>query len=241
MVPLRQGDYVFRRQSIPELRQKLGISQAQMAERLGVPKNTVSRWERENEPTTPDADFLAAIYSLGKEKGITPEFFAPRKQRAAPIKQEPAQVRDYAIVYWDFASVTPANTYYVEAQASGVDLCDRFIRNEARKRAPKATRYLFKAFSHTRHATMTDRLSDWRIWEDDVDWTDRISKDVHSDTGQNPQASVVFLATANTNFVSLIRGLRSMHVMVYLVAPAGVSTQLVEAVGKRRWIRMPQR
>ena len=64
------------------MRQTLGLSQSAMAAMLDLPKNTVSRWERGE--TTPDAESLAAVYSLGMEKGVAPNFFVPVKQKAPP-------------------------------------------------------------------------------------------------------------------------------------------------------------
>lgn len=238
MVPLKQGTYTFRRQSIPELRQRLGMSQAQMAEQLGVPKNTVSRWEREKDGTTPDADYLAAIYSLGKEKGIAVEFFAPRKQKAAPAKKAPAPAADYIIVYWDIVTITPLNSYDVSTQTWAEQRVDQFIRSEAQRRVPKATRRLFKAFSHLEHSAMTDRLAGWRIWEDNVDWTRQFGMDILSDASADPHRTTVFLVTQNTEYVSVIHELRGRGARVYLMAPSDVSQELVTAVGQKRWIKL---
>lgn len=95
MTLAKQGSYRFRRESIAEMRQRLGLSQSAMASMLDLPKNTVSRWERGE--TTPDAESLAAIYSLGMDKGVAADFFAPIKQKAAAIEA--------ALVYWDIRNV----------------------------------------------------------------------------------------------------------------------------------------
>jgi transcriptional regulator with XRE-family HTH domain len=62
MTPINQGLYEFKKESLIELRKTMGVSQSKMAELLGVPANTLSRWE--TGATVPDASSLAAIYSL---------------------------------------------------------------------------------------------------------------------------------------------------------------------------------
>lgn len=73
MTPIKQGMYEFNKESLIEIRKRMGISQSKMAELLGVPPNTLSRWE--TGATVPDASSLAAIYSLVKEHGIDPPPF----------------------------------------------------------------------------------------------------------------------------------------------------------------------
>ncbi len=69
-------EYEFSPNVLVETRERLGLSQANMAERLNLPVNTVSRWERG--VTIPDANSLAAIYSIAKGQRRTPEFFLRR-------------------------------------------------------------------------------------------------------------------------------------------------------------------
>ncbi|MBI2836529.1 MAG: helix-turn-helix transcriptional regulator [Chloroflexi bacterium] len=73
MTPVKQGLYEFRKDSLIEIRKGMGISQVKMAELLGVPANTLSRWE--TGATVPDAVSLATIYSLATEHGMTPPSF----------------------------------------------------------------------------------------------------------------------------------------------------------------------
>ena len=49
-------------ENIRRLRQERGLTQGQLAERLGVSYQAVSRWE--NETTYPDIELLPAIASL---------------------------------------------------------------------------------------------------------------------------------------------------------------------------------
>ena len=78
-------EYRFSPESLVEIRERLGLSQAKLAERLKVPVNTLSRWERSD--TTPDANALAAIHSIAVKGGLKPEFF----QRSTNRAQNPRQ------------------------------------------------------------------------------------------------------------------------------------------------------
>ena len=86
-MPVKPGDfeYQFAPGSLLETRERLGLSQAKLAERLDVPVNTISRWERSQ--TTPDANALAAIFSIAASDGLAPEFF----QRRPNMAQNPRQ------------------------------------------------------------------------------------------------------------------------------------------------------
>lgn len=223
MTPAKQGAYWFRKESIAEMRQTLGLSQSAMAAMLDLPKNTVSRWERGE--TTPDAESLAAIYSLGMEKGVAPNFFVPVKQKAAD--------QEAALVYWDMQTLVPASV-------AAVDSLDSVIRAAVKQRAQPAGRSLFKAFSHAVHSAMTDRMEElgWRVWEDDVDWTQDIRHHVLSDAGHNPERSVVFLITMDKDYVELVGQLRSEKARVHLFALPSAPPELIAAVGRRRWIEL---
>ena len=96
MVPIRPDhfNYIFDPNTLDSLRKQLGLTQAALAKELDVPVNTVSRWE--TGATTPDAKALAAIYSIVKKRGVTPQFFTSLKQ---------AQNQPINLVFvWDFQS-----------------------------------------------------------------------------------------------------------------------------------------
>ena len=78
-------EYEFSPSSLVEMRERFGFSQANLAGQLDLPPNTISRWERGE--TTPSANYLAAIYSIAKGKGIEPVFFRRRRN----VKQSPRE------------------------------------------------------------------------------------------------------------------------------------------------------
>ena len=80
MPPIRPDDhaYRFRPGTIRELRESLNLTQAQMADLLEIPTNTLSRWETGS--NLPDANALAAIYSIATDRGVTPQFFEEREK-----------------------------------------------------------------------------------------------------------------------------------------------------------------
>ena len=79
VAPIRPEDhaFVFQASVLVDLRRKLDLNQAELAESLDVPVNTLSRWERGS--NVPDANALAALFSIAKERGLKPEFFKQRE------------------------------------------------------------------------------------------------------------------------------------------------------------------
>ena len=158
MAPVKQMQYRFSPESIAELRKKLGLSQAAFAKSLGVPPNTVSRWE--NGATTPDAASLAAIHSVAMEKGIRPSFFKKRRKQA--------MARTQLLVVWDFQRFA--------VLARHVQEMDLWLTAECDRRFSTTTQRNFKAFvrSHpldplgSGPASTLDDL-DWDTWEDRED------------------------------------------------------------------------
>ena len=105
-------EYQFSPSTLAKVRNQMGLSQAKLAGRLELPVNTVSRWERGE--TTPDAHSLAAIYSIAKEQGLTPEFFQKRSSMATAQKKAPKPLggrrvlnrqRTRLVMIWDFQDV----------------------------------------------------------------------------------------------------------------------------------------
>jgi len=80
-----------------ELREALGLNQAALARELGVPTNTLSRWE--TGATTPDANSLAAVHSVASDHGVDLRFF----RRVTPSPGSVRPVTRLAFV-WDLAT-----------------------------------------------------------------------------------------------------------------------------------------
>ena len=79
MAPIRPEDHAFVIQAsvLVDFRRELDLNKAELAESLDVPVNTLSRWERGS--NVPDANALAALFSIAKERGLKPEFFKQRE------------------------------------------------------------------------------------------------------------------------------------------------------------------
>lgn len=100
MASIRPQDhaFVFEAAALVKLRDNLKLSQAKLAELLGVPVNTVSRWERGS--NVPDANALAALFSIGKERGVTPIFFSERSDVKVNWNNKASLV-----IQWDYQNM----------------------------------------------------------------------------------------------------------------------------------------
>ena len=133
MVPIKTGQFEFSPRSLVEIRERLGLSQAKMAELLGIPANTLSRWE--TGATTPDAQSLAAVFSAASHRGITPNFFKRRRPVSKPSMQ-----RSRLLAMWDFQNLGLA--------PADVATVDSWIRVELERRFSSTSYRRFKAFVH---------------------------------------------------------------------------------------------
>lgn len=223
MTPAKKGSYEFKPDSLVEIRGKLKISQAEMAKQLGVPPNTLSRWE--NKATVPDANSLASIYSLAKDHGLTPTFFGIRKDVKTSQK-----IRDRLLTMWDFWTLG-LNQYQVEE-------AEAWIKAELAKRFSNMSVEIFKAFSHPSQSSATDKLTElgWRVWEDNSDMDEELIDQARSDAGQDPKATILVLITRDNAFVDLFKELHKKGVRIYLIAPNNTDADLIEEVGRKRWI-----
>lgn len=223
MKSTEQGTYEYKSESLVDIRKRLKISQSEMAKLLDVLPNTLSRWE--TGATAPDANSLAKIYSVAKEHGITPNFFSLRTETRG------TRPRYQLIVLWDF------QTLGVPVQQLGE--ADSWIRTEIGRRFDRMTHRLYKAFTHPSQSSEADTLEKlgWRVWEDDRDIDEEIIDQARSDSGQDPGGTVLVLITRDKSFINLIEELKIEGVRIYLLGPAGIGNDLIEEVGKRRWIQ----
>ena len=205
----------------------MNLTQKTMAAQIGVPANTLSRWE--TGATTPDADSLAAIYSIARDRDITPSFF----QRRKPVPTLNRN-RDRLVVIWDFQNYS--------ATALQVPHMDSSIRWEIRRPLKSASFQLFKAFASPNQAEATNGLFElgWRVFEDAHDLDEDIVEQAKSDCIQDPGHTTLALISNDGDYVELIQDLSELGVDVYLITSLfGYSHRLVEAVGEKRWKRLP--
>ncbi|MCE2469512.1 MAG: helix-turn-helix transcriptional regulator [Dehalococcoidia bacterium] len=213
MVPVTPGAFVFDPGALVKIRSALGLSQVAMAARLGVPQNSVSRWE--TGATTPDADTLAAVFSLAQETGLMVTFFKNAEKR----ESNPAPA--LAACYWDVTTLPVPEDEVGKANNLLIELVE--------KHAHGAERVLLKAFSNlqSKHTAdlqsgHTDELLErlgWRVWKDSSNWREEISKQILSDIGHAPDRTVVFLASAEAILRDTVEEARRCGASVYVVTP----------------------
>ena len=127
MAPVQKGSYRFDPRGIVDIRTRLGIAQFEMALLLGVPSNTLSRWETGK--ATPDAHSLAAIFSFAQERGLNPKFF----------RHFVAGQRTRLVVVLDFQDLG--------VSALSVKQMDSYLMEELERIAPTSDHEVFKAFA----------------------------------------------------------------------------------------------
>lgn len=221
MAPLKNGQYVFNPESIKIIRERLNLSQEQLAEKIGAVKAAISRWE--NGKVTPDADSLAAVYSVAEEGRIDTKFFKKKETN-------PRGGRSNLFGFWDYQNI-PLSTHEVGEKA-------KRIRDELTKKFPSVSHSVFKVFAGSIHSLATNEISKqgWRLQEFDHDIDDELDSQSWGDCNQAPKDTIFVLITRDGDFVDLIEELRKKGVRVYLMAPQNTSSKLVEAVGKKNLI-----
>jgi transcriptional regulator with XRE-family HTH domain len=211
---IKQGKYEFKVSSLIDIRNQIGLTQGKMAEVLGVPPNTLSRWEKGL--AVPDATSLAAIFSVAKEHDITPVFFSLRED----IKTFPYNL----LVIWDFETAgIPA--YWIKNAHDTIMI-------ELRKRFAGMTPIL-KAFTHSSQLDAFKELKTlgWRTVEDETEVFQYIIEDAKSDSGHNPKGTVLVLISIDNAFVDLIDDLMKKGVQVYVMSAHTYNNKLFEKVG----------
>ena len=223
MTPTKPMEYEFNAKSLVEVRTKVGLSQVEMAKKLGVPTTTLFRWETGK--TKPDAGSLASIYSIAMENQIKPNFFT----RRSGVKEK-KPVRQKLLTMWDFQNMP--------VSAEDVPAIDKWIRNEMGKRFPSTTHRRFKAFSHTNQTDATDILLDleWKVYEDNCDMDEELIDQSRSECLQSPENVILVIITQDRDYLDLIDELKLKGVRIYIMTTQNTSQKLIESVGKKRWI-----
>jgi DNA-binding transcriptional regulator YiaG len=248
MSAIKKGQYEFDPNSIKVIRQKLNLTQSDLARLLGdtATKTTISRWE--NDETTPDAKWLAAIYSIAVQGGVMPEFFKKTGGKGG---------RSRLIVSWDFQNWSPKTNDIKEISAR--------IKEILVERFPAATYHLFKLFTTDAPANnsspweawltsvnmvtgqrsndlqsnmILDKLG-WRVREYPQNIDDELDSQAYGDCLQDPGDTIFVLVSRDGDFIDLLQDLREKGVSTYVIAPEGTSQKLIEAVGPKRQIHVP--
>lgn len=221
MAPIRPDhyDFAFDPDSLGAIRRRLGLTQAALAEQLDVPVNTVSRWE--TGATAPDAKALAAIFSIARAGGATPQFF----KRRANLKQSQGQ-RTQLLFVWDF-------------QNHGLDASDieeewRYIHQYLKLRFPKACsnlrRWAYTALHQGQAARELKRL-EFQVFEGWFDADSQIIKDVQAACQDRPSDTVLVLVTDDGNFSELLIELKQAGVDAYVLGTDECSERLRKPLG----------
>ena len=233
MAPVKPGRFKFDPGSIIQVRRHLGLSQKKLAALLGVPANTLSRWE--TGATTPDADSLATIYSVAAKHGMSTQFFRKRKKVVKASKEHPR-----LLVFWDYEHLSRPSfflsDFLPDANAS--------VRQELDRHFPATSSRRFKAFVQQSTVLIDGHQPIAALQK--IGWRVEESEDIigqsKSDCGHEPENTILVLMTnySRSEFVDLVGELRSQGVKVYIMSSSRNMgrTPLVEAAGHEHWIKL---
>ncbi|HSW57897.1 MAG TPA: helix-turn-helix transcriptional regulator [Dehalococcoidales bacterium] len=220
MSPLKTGDYEFKKGVLVDIRRRMGLSQAKMAELLGLPPNTLSRWE--NGSTVPDADSLASIYSIAKKNNLTVEFFGLRG-----MKTEVKPLRYRLMVFWDFQTYGVAAGWVKEA--------DTGLSEILKNRFGDLNDQLLKAFIHPDQRPAGRELEKlgWSVREGRQEITTDMVNTAKSLAGQDPAGTVLALISKDNSLFNLVEELKSWGVLVFIFYNRPVNNRLLEGAGEK--------
>ena len=221
MAPVKPRNYQFNAGSIAGLRNRLKMKQTQMAELLGVPANTLSRWE--TGVTKPDAESLAAIYSVAMERGATVDFF----QRTAPAQSKQVKLSRVAIL---------ADFQNLGVSAKNVAKFNKHVRDSVKRLLPHPKHSLFRAFISPNQAGAALKQSGWRVKEGSSDLDKDIVQQAKAYCGEDLKGTALILITKDGDFAQLIKELKGKGVQTYLMAPTNPSQKLLDVVDKKHRI-----
>ena len=227
MAPVKARSYEFNARSIAEVRARLKMKQAKMAELLGVPANTLSRWE--TGATTPDANSLAAIYSIAQDNGLSVNFFEER----AMTTQQAQNKRLRVGVFADFQNVgIPAKTF---------SQFNKQARQQIEARFPDAKRKRFRGFLGQKQFGTTLRSNQWGVVQIQGNVDAELIKQAKAYCKTKPNDTALVLITKDGDFSNLAKELRATGVQVWLLSPPDTSKKLREAIGKQQVIPWPDK
>ena len=217
---------MFAPQSLLQIRDSLGMSQSDMAGALGVPVNTLSRWE--TGATAPSATSLAAVHSLAVDAGITPEFF-----RRRPTEVTVGRTRSRMVVAWDLKG----------APVSAEDLSFQWglMWDYLKVRFPEATASsLIRAFTVPGQGQEQQQLESlgFGVWRHPgPNAADDIGAQCSSDCEEEPESTVLVLVSGDGRLADLATGMVGEGVEVVVWAPSDADKELVESVDADHLVR----
>ena len=223
MAPVEKGSYRFDPKGIVDIRNRLGMTQFQMALMLGVPANTLSRWETGR--ATPDAHSLAAIYSFAQERGLNPSFFRKYVEGG----------RTRLVVILDFQNLG--------VSALDVKQMDRYIMEEVERVAPSTHEEEFKAFASPDQVVGIDELKKlkWQVRVDETDQDSVISQHIRSACGHDPEDTILMVCSRDGEFAETFKEVQGSGVEAYLLTPPNTSQGLLDAVDMDHRTQWPAR
>jgi len=222
MAPVEKGSYRFDPTGIVEIRNRLGITQLQMALLLGVPPNTLSRWDTGK--ATPDAHPLAAIFSFAQERGLHPSFF--RKFVEGD--------RTRLVVILDFQNLG--------VSALSIQQMDRYIMDGVEHIAPYTHHEVFKAFASPDQVVGIAELKKlkWQVRIDESDQDEAIIQQVRSDCSQDAEDTILVICSRDGDFGELVKEMQQWGVIVHVMGAHNANQRLRDAVDSERWTQWPQ-
>ena len=242
-------EYQFSPSVLREVRERLGLSQSQIAKTLNLPVNTVSRWERGE--TSPDANSLAAIYSIAKRAGVEPDFFRKggdmvnstnRRQKPLNGRQVLNKQRTKLWLMWDFQNVPlkPDEAYdtwfYMEKfmAIAFPTVNDRDLKVYTSGQHQKAVEYLrnlevSRSFYSNADSQIEQNIRRLCNHQSPSPWG-------FLNPGIDPKDTVLILVSKDGDFANVVQEAYQAGVDVYLWAPPGCSRNLLEAVRKQNII-----
>ncbi len=217
-------EYEFRPDVIKETRGKLGLSQAKLADLLDIPANTLSRWESGS--TSPDAKSLAAIFSIAKGKGITPQFFV---QKASFKKVK--DMRTKLLLAWDFQNLG-IKAEYIEFEWE-------YILRYLKMLYPGSLAYrTYRAYITPNQRDAKEILSKlkFEVLEGYFDADRQLINDSFEECKTNPQKWTFILITNDGDYTQLFKDMQSMGVDTYLWGSDNCSEGLIDVAGGGHFI-----
>ena len=225
MAPVKTRSYGFNAKSIADVRTRMKMKQAKMAELLGVPANTLSRWE--TGATTPDANSLAAIYSIAQDNGLSVAFF----EEMAMTPQQDQSKRLRVGIFADFQNVgIPAKTF---------SQFNKHVRQQIEARFPDAKRRRFRGFVGKKQFGTTLRNNQWKVVQIQGNVDAELIQQAKAYCKTKPNNTALVLITKDGDFSTLAKELRATGVLVCLLSPPDTSKKLREAIGKQQVIPWP--